>query len=515
MALTFEEAREWAIDRAGRWPLDAEGRDQFEVDGLGISGPLRVEAFNLLLPLALSAAGLTADFSTGRLATVAKRRGLDRAVRAGGLRLASAARQLVGARRSRGIADRVLSEPPGSIAFLSELATPSALEPSLAVARELPAAHVTVLAGDPRADRAWRGHGFDPQPLVVPFLEEQRIVARARRRLLRRWRAYTAVADTWQLGGLDVSEAAMSALRPLVVSSGPWLHAERRALAAALDRSRPGRLVLASDQHRLGRLAVDEARERGVTTLVLQHGLPDSSIGYLPVVADEVAVWSERARDWFIAGGADPARLCVLGNPRLDRLVAADRAAVRAEASASLGLAGAPRLLLTLSPTVAYRNERLTALALDWLREEPHGALVVKLHPGEGRWREIRATLAASSVSDRARVVHREPLEPLLLWADVTLLHRSTVAVESLAAGTPVVVGDVDVDSVADRELAELNLPRTAAVPELRLVVADLANPGGRDRYFAPRRAALEAAAGPLDGRTAARIATHVTGVTG
>jgi hypothetical protein len=498
----FEEVRQSAIERATDWALGPAGEDRFEIDGLGAAGPLRVEAFNLLLPIYLEAAGLSADLSAAPAAAAAKRWGLDRGLRALALR-AAAYRARLGAARAPAV-------DVGSICFLSELATPSALEPSLAVAARLPPARIAVLAGDPRAFAAWRRHGQAPRPLTMPFLAERRLLRDAGRSAAARWHAFAASPPRFLLDERDLTTRALAALRPLVLRSLPWLHVERAAIARRLDESPPSRLVLASDQHRLARLAVAEARARRVATVVLQHGLPDSSIGYLPVVADEVCVWSEAAREWFVAGGADPGRLRILGNARFDRLVQADRPQLAGQVAARYGLPGRPRLLLALSPTAEHRNERLTRIALEWLERTPAGALIVKVHPGEGRWRQVREAGARSAAAARLQVLHREPLEPLLAWADVTFLHRSTVALESLAAGTPVVVGEIGEASVADRELAELDLPRAADATSLAAAIERQATPEGRARYFAERRGSLQRACGPLDGGSAQRIATRL-----
>jgi hypothetical protein len=103
-------------------------------------------------------------------------------------------------------------------------------------------------------------------------------------------------------------------------------------------------------------------------------------------------------------------------------------------------------------------------------------------------------------------VLQREPLYPLLEWADVTLLHRSTVAVESLAAGTPVgILATAEAPGAADLELSSLRLPRAEAGSQVPELISSLASM--REGYFSERREALQRVVGPLDGRSSERVA--------
>jgi hypothetical protein len=292
--------------------------------------------------------------------------------------------------------------------------------------------------------------------------------------------------------------------------SAPWLAVERAAVSRHLEAIRPRWLVLASDQHRLGRIAVSTAQSMGIRTLVLQHGLPQWQLGFVPVVADEIATWSAASDRWFEAQGTSRHRLVRLGNPRLDVLARLDRDAAAAAVATELSLAGAPRLLLALSPNDESRNLALVDLALTGTALQDQAVLVIKLHPTDGRWDAVRARIREHAVASRVRVARREPLYPLLAWADAVLLHRSTVAVEALAAGTPVVIGVVGAPSVDDALPKDVDLPEVSTPGDLAALARRLANAAERRAFIAARRAAVELVSGPLDGRVAERIAGHL-----
>jgi hypothetical protein len=494
MSASFEHLRDWASDRASDWYRDETGRDRLADPGVPAGDALRIEVFNRLLPLAAEASGVASDFGGGGLVDSLKSSGRDRWVRSIGLRLQSLRR----------------SDPvePVRIAFVGEFATPSGLEPMQRVASALPPASWRAIAADPRIGARW--HGSAPLPATIPWRDERAMIGRASRIARERWAEIRRTPPAIVLDGKDLSGAAMDRLAPLVERSLPWLHVEREAIRRHVERLRPAWLVVASDQHRLGRLSVDVAAASGARSLVLQHGWPQYRIGYVPVVADAVATWSEAAVDWFTDAGASRDRLIVAGNPRLDPLPTIDRVVVRATEAARLGIAGTPAMLLVLSPSDAARNLALVDLALAAVATDPQAVLVVKLHPGDGRWEAVRRRVDEAPVKARVRIQRSEPIGPLLAWADLTLLHRSTVAIESLAAGTPVAIGAVGDESPGDALPEELRLPEVTRSDELRRLAQAVATDETRRAFVAERWPAVLRVTGPLDGRSAERIATHL-----
>ena len=497
MTTSFEEVRSWAIDEAADWALEADGRERLASADPVARWALRVEAFEALLPIGLAAAGVAGDLGSAGLGGATKRRGWDRAVRMAGLRVL-------------GLGGRTPRAPRAEVAFLSELATPSTIEPMLAVAAATRRGAAQPIAADPRAFRAWAAAGASPLAATLPWRDERRILRASRSAAAAAWTSIRERPPAISLGETDLSRAAMPRLERIVRRSAPWLAVERAALRRRLEALQPRWLVLASDQHRLGRVAVDVARDLGIRTIVLQHGLPQFELGFVPVVADMVATWSEASDEWFVDHGTPPDRLLRLGNPRLDALARIDRDAASRDVAARHRLDGGPRLLLALSPSDLERNLALVDMALAVLERRPAAALIVKLHPGDGRWQEVRRRVAAGSTGTRTRVARREPLYPLLAWADIVLLHRSTVAIEALATGTPVVVSSVGAASPEDALPPDLDLPHVADAAELTGHVEALADEGGRLRFAAARRGAVERICGPLDGRVAERIATYL-----
>jgi len=235
-----------------------------------------------------------------------------------------------------------------------------------------------------------------------------------------------------------------------------------------------------------------------VPVTVLQHGLPQAEVGYLPIVADRVAAWSETSVEWFVERGSDPSRFTVTGNPRLDAL-----SATRAPSPSRDAAAKGPRLLLALSPTARSTNTGVVSTALGALDRMPAARLVVKLHPGHREWSWVTDLVRASHAQGRVRVTKHESMPDLLQWADVTLVHRSTVALESLVTGTPVVI----IASGPPPELGSLDLACALDPEALNEAVSRLEAPAERSRWLQERTSRIERLSGPLDGGSAGRIA--------
>jgi hypothetical protein len=494
-AARIEPVWAWLEAAARTWFRDPSGLDRLELDGLPAGDALHVEAFDRLVALTPRLGVQLRAPGADRLA-ILKRFGFDRAVRSWGLRAAH-----VGPRPS-------VRAP---ILFLSEIATPSTLEPSRCVADALPDASHAVATADPRATAFWRRSGRNPSPVLVGIAEQQQTLARARRLAATAWKEIERQPPVLQYAGADLWPDAVPLLRPLVLRSLPWLHVEHAAVRRTIEAVEPQWVVVATDQHRIGRLAAQLRPSSGHRLYVLQHGLPSDDIGYTPVVADRVAVWSDSSRDWFLRRGTAPERLTVLGNPRHDPLVLADRAVLSEKVVRDHGLSRRPRIVLAMSGIAEQATKQLVDLVLAALLGLPTASLIVKLHPGGGEGDAVRrAVRDLGPEAGRVRIVRHAPISPLLGWADIVVAHRTSVVLDALIVGTPVVTPRLAPGVSPGPE--DLRLPEVADVAQLTEAIAAAGQNAGRAALLDLARADLERVAGPSDGRSAVRIARDLLG---
>ena len=217
---------------------------------------------------------------------------------------------------------------------------------------------------------------------------------------------------------------------------------EVRTLAAA---HRPDVLVVPSDSIFYLRPVIDEFRELGVPTFVLQkettisplimeeHSLEVGTC--VPFSGDEMSVCSARHRDFWLRAGADPARVHVTGQPRFD---------VYAQARSKRRDGGKPRLLYLSFDDVAYLPADMGIESdLTWrdLRQQVETEIAsvsdvwdvtVKIHPQQ--------TPAGDRLGPNARHADRlADTRALILDADVVLAFQTTAIFEAAVAGRPVI----------------------------------------------------------------------------
>lgn len=463
----------WASEWAQRWFLDEDGEDRFSVRGYDAGWATHVEAFLLLRDLAAVALG-----SQGRgrasMTRWLKSRGADRQVRSLLLRFSP-----------RG------ADPGGPYAAgaVIEIPTPSMAEPAAIVLEEAGQSGVAGIA-DHRVARMLRGRRVGGQPLVLPWGDERRVVAESRTSLRRGWDEFVAGAPPMRLGEVDLTRSAIDRLARLVHRSMPYLAAESLAVERWIERTEIRGVAIASDQHRIGRLVVQAARAHGVRSVVLQHGLPQARIGYLPVVADVVAAWSHASRDWFLEAGADPDRVRVTGNPRIS-----------ATRSGHGGQPGRADVLLPLSPTATATNVRLVEDVCRAVRVVQEATLTIKLHPGQSDWSFVAPIVRRAGLDGRVRVTRHEPLEPILEATRVVVVHRSTVALDAIAARRPVVAYRAGTETTtAETELAALRLPVATNPEGLASAIRQYAGAEASAAYFEDRAVEIARAVGPREG---------------
>ncbi len=480
--------------------MDAHGRDRMSIDGIPCGNAIRVDVFEFVLDAVNRTLGLPPRRLGRPLLRPLRARGLDRSARAWTL-------HAVGhiGRRSIG---------QSAVAFISEGATPSALESSIAVAHEMTAAPPAIGASDPRSLRAWSATGLRAHPLGLTVREDLRVGRVFGPRATDAWRAVRKALPPLLVDGRDLTSIAVQAMEAFLPRSVSRLGADWMAIGQFLDACDAKEVVLASDQHRTGRLAAEYARQSGRRSTVLQHGLPQDRTGYLPLHADTFLAWSELASRWMQARGTASDRISVVGNPRLDRLVTGRARGAGSGGSASTANRGPARILLALSVAPVEVNARLVAMVVDASALIPDVLLDIKLHPGGSDWQFVRRTVRERGpVPGRVSILERESLYPLLERSDVVIVHRSSVAAEALAAHRPVIAVAADGTSVASVELPDLGLPEVDNSTHLAKLILELLNEEARSVFIARRYGAIVDAVGPIDGHNALRAAEAISAI--
>gem|GEM_PF-3717279 len=192
------------------------------------------------------------------------------------------------------------------------------------------------------------------------------------------------------------------------------------SLERAFEKLSPDTVVMASDAHRISRMAAIIAGKMGISTTVIQHGAPIWKYGYVPVYADRMAVWGEESREWFEKHGVPGGKLVVTGCPRYDNLGFAEleNAPTR------------PALYLMTNPIDKELNRKIletfAGLPAKGFRE-----VAVKVHPSEKDLSLYEETLKGTSI----RVIRDTSIKELVRPCDIIVVGNSTAGIDALAAG--------------------------------------------------------------------------------
>jgi len=290
----------------------------------------------------------------------------------------------------------------------------------------------------------------------VEALEGNRDVWARRRGDLRALGSSAALREAAVLRGCDCWPVIREELAGVALLQWPWSARAMDEAGAALDALRPASALTYAEAGGWGRALVLECRRRGIPAAGLQHGfIYRHWLNYLHE-PDEMAADPERpadrgfprpdamllfdayARQHLARAGRFPeASLVVTGSPRLDALVAADRALTPARLQAARREAGAGSGPLVVVVTKAREAGRALPAFLDAAAGLPDVCVAIKTHPAE------TTAAYAALVAARPRVTvlpARAPLAPLLRASAAVVTVNSTVALDAAVLGIPALV---------------------------------------------------------------------------
>ena len=98
-----------------------------------------------------------------------------------------------------------------------------------------------------------------------------------------------------------------------------------RKISKALDLVKTEFVIVDEDVIPFNKALVTAAKNKNIKTLVVSHGLPASRVGFLPLQADNIAVWGEFMKSIFQRWGMSSDKIIVTGCPKYDKLSSSTR----------------------------------------------------------------------------------------------------------------------------------------------------------------------------------------------
>lgn len=259
-------------------------------------------------------------------------------------------------------------------------------------------------------------------------------------------------------------------------------------------------------------------KREGVPIVVLQDGIRSNDLTgnyVMPKVGDVHAAWGEYYRQWHIDRGKPPESQIVTGFPRHDRLVRlppVDREAI----AERFGLDPERKMVLIATEWFQAASSRYTTeIEEDYVRHvlralKPHQGdiqVVAKLHP---YFQEKcgRIVIEIAEQEGVRIIIARDSLWDLIQMSSFVIVFVSSVAVEALTIGKPVIsvnlsdrkdISGLALDGLAIGAYDEDGLDR--AIRECLISPDSCVAPDGK------RQELLLPFTGPLDGCSAKRVA--------
>ena len=236
------------------------------------------------------------------------------------------------------------------------------------------------------------------------------------------------------------------------------------------------------------------------------------SCGY----STKVLMWSDGAKQAYVNSGISAEKLEVVGIPHLDKWLtllletpkdgfAVMRQAIRTR----LGLRNTlPLVTFALPQLGRYDGSPMKAIGLlsDWSADHPV-QLAIRFHPFEAE-ETVRRVRDALVDHPRARVIEDGETVSLVLASDAVISQHTTIAVEALAMGVPLI--EIDVDNVG---VLECLAGQGVAVPIISKAdfskITDVVS-GKLSVECATLHQWLESNIGPRDGKSTERAVQSI-----
>jgi hypothetical protein len=152
------------------------------------------------------------------------------------------------------------------------------------------------------------------------------------------------------------------------------------------DRVQPRSIVLWATQMPVGAAMAVIAKQRGIESILLQHGLLQPF--YTPLIADHMITWGESSNQTISELGVPAERLIPLGSPRHDEMRPVGDGKAREAFLQALNLPDRPTLVFFSNGNDLVRNGIAPIECAQWLdyvaeKFQDQFNVVVRLHPNE------------------------------------------------------------------------------------------------------------------------------------
>ena len=204
-------------------------------------------------------------------------------------------------------------------------------------------------------------------------------------------------------------------------------------MGVILDKEKPD-LLITGNSPRMERAAMTAAHNKGIRVLSLNDLLGFDKKYIFP--ADKIAVISEMTRENLIRQGNPGENIVVTGSPVFDLIIDEMSTFNREDILKELVLPSDARLFLLATQPQKESTWEMIDMMAALLRSYPDHYLVVKPHPGDDNRLYVDYL---SKINDSRVILTGMPVRKIIFVADLTVTIYSTVGLESMLMGVPLI----------------------------------------------------------------------------
>ncbi|MFC1926570.1 UDP-N-acetylglucosamine 2-epimerase, partial [Chloroflexota bacterium] len=210
-----------------------------------------------------------------------------------------------------------------------------------------------------------------------------------------------------------------------------------------LNRTKTDIIVVNNGVSEFDRTLIAAANQKSIPSLINQREQSGHPISSLPISASKVAAWGQITRDWLVREGVSPDKIVITGGSRFDAYLKKSKSPNNGKGEIVLATQFTAKSTYFANIHLSPReDEMLLYSVVTAMKEFPDKQLVVKLHPSEKaveRKKRIIENAAQEAKVDNVTVVRSADLNEMLINADVLITPWSTVGLEAMILGKPVI----------------------------------------------------------------------------
>ncbi len=236
--------------------------------------------------------------------------------------------------------------------------------------------------------------------------------------------------------GIDMNEIFDEMMLYLYYIAYPILAAYVELFQEMIDREKPDLIITVDELSRFGRALTRVADNSGVKTMIVQHGALLDHPLFTKIIASKFAAYGQQTREILVKRGAKKEQIEIVG--QAESVPTENPEKIKSRICTKLNLSKHKPIVVFASQALAESvNYPSFEMFYKAAKDFPEVQFVVKLHPDETE--KLHSFFIKKYELSNVSIVKDIPIKELLIAADLLVNIYSTVGMEALALGKPLV----------------------------------------------------------------------------